>query len=280
MYRTGIAIVAVFVFFSHRDLSAQQATPLALKFSISDDLRRRYGLDPQECRVFEKSVSEKIVSTIADRYWYRFCWQLRAADKIDPARDGEIRIELDRNRQRDNWVMVVTVARDNAPRVQHSFEPVEVLESGELLKTHGPTKEKLPDDLGEWLRQHYFSDDKVFQLHAKLRAIPVGEGVPSTNQVAVAPKPHGAVLIPWKDYSQFRWSKFRFECRGENGFEHWLSTASGGPIVQGNSEVIDVVHDQALPRQVSSRGAVFLVEFVEESGAGQVRSASELLMFQ
>jgi hypothetical protein len=277
MYRAGIAIFAVFLFFSDGDLFAQQPTPLTLKLSISDDLRRRYGLDPQECASFEKSVSEKIVGTIADRYWYRFCWQLRAAVKDDPAPDGEIRIELDRNKRRDNWVMVVTVSRENSPRVQHSFAPVEVLESGELLRTHGPTKEKLAGDLGEWLRQNYFSDDKVPQLHARLRLIPVGKGVPST---AMTPKPHGAVLIPWEKYNQFRWSRFRFECNGQNGLEHWLSTASGGPMKLGDSEVIDVVHDQVPPGQVEPSGAVFLVEFVEESLPTTDSNRSELMMVQ
>ena len=265
MSRAGIVIVAVIACFSQRELSAQQPTPLAFKLSISDDLRRRYGLDPQECGEFEKSVSEKIVSEITDRYWYRFCWELRAADKNDSAPDGEIRIELDRNKRRDNWVMVVTVSRANAPKVQHPFDSVEVLESGELLRNRGPKKDELPLRLSEWLREHYLCDDKVDRLHAKLRGIPVGEGVPSANPGTVAPKPHGAVLLPWKAYSQFRLSKFRFECMGQNGFERWLATASGGSIKLENSEFIDVVHDQPPPTQVSPRGAVYLEKFVEET---------------
>jgi hypothetical protein len=275
MNRIGAVILTlVLSVLSNQDSYAQQATPLALKLSISDELRRRYGLDPQECGEFEKSVSEKIASKIAERYWHRFCWQLVAADKNDPALDGEVRIELDRNRRRDNWNMVVGVTRANPPRVQHTFEPVEVLESGELLRNRGPRKDELPDRLAEWLRQHFLSEDKVTQLHTKLKLIPVGEGVPSAPRSSVAPGPHGAVLLPWKDYSQFRWSKFRFECMGQNGFERWLATASGGSIMLGSSEVIDVVHDQALPAQVAPRGEVYLVDFVEKTGP----DTGELLM--
>lgn len=271
MFRMTIVVGAIVSgILSGEQAWSQQATPLALKVSISDVLRRRYFLATGEISEFELKLSKDIAAGIKDRYWHRFCWQLLPTDKDKATPDGEIRIELDRNRHIDNWNLVLKVSRTNVPNVQHTFEPIEVLDPGELVQNHGPSRDELPNRLIEVLGRHFFGDGNVDYIHAKLRGIPIGEGLPSTSRgqaTTAGEATHGAVLLPWKEYNQFRRSRFRFESQLPNGFLQWFATASGGSWMIGNNEVIDVICLQ-LPMQAPARGSVYLVEFVED-GPGE-----------
>jgi hypothetical protein len=261
MCRTSLMILVLVA--ATPDLArAQLATSIALKVMIKDPIREaRYGMTQIECSHFEVSLANSICQELHRRYWQWYCWELLPIDKAAITPDGDILIELFATPNTDNWHVRITGTRMAKPGHQFNFGPFPLFDPKTEItyfNNHsGCSQKELPDRLLECLRKQFFSNDAGSRLIDQLKPIPVGRGIVSSNNPPI-PIGHGAVLLSWERYEQFRHAVFRFEAETQAGdLWQWRAKALRR-LPWNNDEVFDVQYQEPLAPMLKERGLVFL----------------------